>query len=69
MKNRQTRTPRQSDNRSNDDNARRNYEKYLAQAEQQVVAGNHSEAENLYQHAEHYFRRMNRSSANNDTAG
>jgi Domain of unknown function (DUF4167) len=39
-------------------NARRNYERYLALAHAQAAAGNLVGAENYYQHAEHYFRSM-----------
>jgi hypothetical protein len=38
--------------------ARRNYERYLALAKAQAVAGDVIAAENYYQHAEHYFRSM-----------
>jgi uncharacterized protein DUF4167 len=36
--------------------ARRNYDKYLALAQAEAQNGNSVEAENYYQHAEHYFR-------------
>ena len=36
--------------------AQLNYERYLLQARDEARIGNHVEAENLYQHAEHYFR-------------
>ena len=39
-------------------NAQRNYERYLALARAEVVAGNTVGAENYFQHAEHYFRTM-----------
>jgi hypothetical protein len=39
--------------------ARLNYERYLAQARTQALIGNQIEAENFYQHAEHYFRSFN----------
>jgi hypothetical protein len=39
-------------------NARRNYERYLALAQAQSQAGDVVGAENYYQHAEHYFRSM-----------
>ncbi len=39
-------------------NARRNYERYLALARAEALAGNTVAAENYYQHAEHYFRSM-----------
>ena len=37
-------------------NARRNYERYLALARAEAQIGNTVAAENYYQHAEHYFR-------------
>jgi hypothetical protein len=39
-------------------NARRNYERYLALANDEAKSGNTVGAENYYQHAEHYFRSM-----------
>jgi hypothetical protein len=39
-------------------NARRNYERYLALARAEVQIGNTVAAENYYQHAEHYFRSL-----------
>ena len=39
-------------------NARRNYERYIALAQAQAQAGDIIGAENYYQHAEHYFRSM-----------
>jgi hypothetical protein len=39
-------------------NARRNYERYVALAQAEAQAGNLIGAENYYQHAEHYFRSM-----------
>jgi hypothetical protein len=39
-------------------NAQRNYERYLALAQAEVRNGNLIDAENYYQHAEHYFRSM-----------
>jgi hypothetical protein len=39
-------------------NAQRNYERYLALAQAEARAGNSIDAENYYQHAEHYFRLM-----------
>jgi hypothetical protein len=38
------------------DDAQRNYERYLALAQAEAQSGNSIEAENYYQHAEHYFR-------------
>jgi Domain of unknown function (DUF4167) len=39
-------------------NARAAYERYLALAREATVNGDPIEAENYYQHAEHYFRVM-----------
>jgi len=39
-------------------NARQQYERYLARAREAQVAGNVVEMENCYQHAEHYLRVM-----------
>ena len=39
-------------------NAQRSYERYMALAQAEVLAGNIVGAENYYQHAEHYFRSM-----------
>jgi Domain of unknown function (DUF4167) len=39
-------------------NAHRNYERYLALARGATLNGDTVEAENFYQHAEHYFRVM-----------
>ena len=39
-------------------NARRNYERYLALARAEAQLGNTVGAENYYQYAEHYFRSM-----------
>jgi uncharacterized protein DUF4167 len=41
---------------SNDKNPRQHYERYLSRARDEERAGNIVEAENYYQHAEHYFR-------------
>lgn len=38
--------------------AQRNYERYLALARDATLSGDIVEAENFYQHAEHYFRVM-----------
>jgi len=46
---------RQGDTRAN---ARRNYERYVELARAAIQAGDPIEGENLYQHAEHYFRTM-----------
>jgi Domain of unknown function (DUF4167) len=40
-------------------NAHRNYERYLALAREATLNGDTIEAENCYQHAEHYFRVLN----------
>ena len=37
-------------------NAQRKYERYLALAREATLSGDIIEAENCYQHAEHYFR-------------
>jgi hypothetical protein len=42
-------------------NAHRNYEQYLALAREAMLKGDTIEAENYYQHAEHYFRVMRES--------
>ena len=39
-------------------NVHRNYERYLALAREATMNGEVIEAENFYQHAEHYFRVM-----------
>jgi hypothetical protein len=39
-------------------NAQRSYERYLALAQAEVLAGDIVGAEYYYQHAEHYFRSM-----------
>jgi hypothetical protein len=39
-------------------NARRNYERYLALARTEAQIGNTVGAENYYQYADHYFRSM-----------
>jgi hypothetical protein len=39
-------------------NAQRSYERYLALAQAEVLAGNIIGAENYFQHAEHFFRSM-----------
>jgi hypothetical protein len=39
-------------------NARQQYERYLARAREAQVAGDVVEMENCYQHAEHYLRVM-----------
>ena len=39
-------------------NAHQNYERYLALAREAMSNGDRIEAENFYQHAEHYFRVM-----------
>jgi hypothetical protein len=46
-------------NRANDFvNAERSYERYMALARAAALADDRVEAENFYQHAEHYFRLM-----------
>jgi hypothetical protein len=51
---RQTTPTRQVQNRGG--NAHRNYERYMALAREATANGDIVEAENCYQHAEHYFR-------------
>jgi hypothetical protein len=45
----------------NRQSVRTSYERYLALALAQTLAGDQVEAENSYQHAEHYFRSMSES--------
>jgi len=55
------RTPRSTSSPTRSDklgNARRSHERYIALAYAALTAGDRIEAENLYQHAEHYFRLM-----------
>ena len=54
---RQNNAHRQRQNGSSG-NAHRNYERYLALALEATQNGDIIEAENWYQHAEHYFRVM-----------
>jgi hypothetical protein len=42
----------------NAQNARRNYERYLALGRAEALSGDRIVAENYFQHAEHYFRSM-----------
>jgi hypothetical protein len=42
----------------NAQNAQRSYERYLALARAEALAGDLIAAENYFQHAEHYFRSM-----------
>src|SRR6266403_678495 len=44
----------------NAQNAERNYQRYLALARAEALAGDRIAAENYLQHAEHYFRSMGR---------
>jgi hypothetical protein len=44
-------------------NAKLSYERFLALAQSAASAGDHVEAENFYQHAEHYFRLMQESAS------
>jgi hypothetical protein len=54
------RSPMPQLNRANDfANAKRSHERYIALARAATLAGDRVEAENFYQHAEHYFRLMN----------
>ena len=41
---------------SNNGNAGRNYDRYIALAQEAASRGDRIEMENCYQHAEHYFR-------------
>lgn len=52
MKKTQQKSPREQ-------SARLNYERYLTRAQAEARSGNLVEAENCYQHAEHYFRAIN----------
>ena len=52
--NRQNVAARQRENGAG--NAQRNYERYIALAGEAARNGDTIEAENCYQHAEHYFR-------------
>jgi hypothetical protein len=45
----------------NSGNAQRNYVRYIALAKEAASRGDTIEAENCYQHAEHYFRTMRES--------
>jgi Domain of unknown function (DUF4167) len=42
----------------NAQSAQRNYERYLALARAEALAGDRIVAENYFQHAEHYFRSL-----------
>jgi hypothetical protein len=44
--------------------AKRQYERYLALARTALVNGDAVEAQNFYQHAEHFFRTMREQDAN-----
>jgi hypothetical protein len=50
-------------------NAKRNYERYMELARAAVSAGDPIEGENLYQHAEHYFRAMKEHERGRDDQG
>jgi Domain of unknown function (DUF4167) len=47
----------------NTQNIQRNYERYLALARAEALAGDRIVAENYFQHAEHYFRSMSENPA------
>ncbi len=47
--------------------AKRNYERYIELARAAMSAGDAIEGENLYQHAEHYFRTMKEHDRGRDT--
>ena len=51
-----SRSPRRQ--AGNSQNAERNYERYLVLARAEALAGDRIAAENYFQHAEHYFRSM-----------
>jgi len=53
-----TQNANRSDQKGGSQNAQRNYERYLALAQEEARSGNVVGAENYYQHAEHYFRLM-----------
>src|SRR5207245_614915 len=55
------RSPPAEGRSKNRQSVRTNYERYLALARAQTLAGDQVEAENSYQHAEHYFRSMSES--------
>jgi hypothetical protein len=46
-------------------NAERNYQRYLALARAETLAGDRIMAENYFQHAEHYFRSMAKNDSSN----
>ena len=46
--------------------ARSQYERYIARTDAAVLSGDPIEAQNYYQHAEHYFRVMNCADASHD---
>lgn len=52
MKKTQQKSPREQ-------SAQLNYERYLTRAQAETRSGNLVEAENCYQHAEHYLRAIN----------
>jgi len=54
---RSTFTPKRS-GAARRENARASYERYLALARAEAQVGHRIEAENYYQHAEHYLRSM-----------
>ena len=60
------RSPPAEGRSKNRQSVRTNYERYLALARAQTLAGDQVEAENSYQHAEHYFRSMSESAQPND---
>jgi hypothetical protein len=55
---RQRRGPSNAARPQNSQSAQRNYERYLALARAETLAGNTVGAENYYQYAEHYYRSM-----------
>ncbi|MFL6792228.1 MAG: DUF4167 domain-containing protein [Bradyrhizobium sp.] len=49
-------------NAASPQDARRNYERYLALARAEALSGDRIAAENYFQHAEHYLRSMHENS-------
>ena len=53
----------------NAQSAQRNYERYLALARAEALAGDRIVAENYFQHAEHYFRTLSENPNSNYETG
>jgi len=63
MQDRTRRTPERSTNqRPRGASNSKSHERYMALAREAAARGDMIEAENLYQHAEHYFRQMRETS-------